>query len=304
MTNKSVSETSNTNNTDVQLHGGNANTLNLFSDDGITKATVLLDRLIRSPKSGIKDVNDGIAVLLKAQELNLPFTTCVEHVHIINGKTGVDVHVLKALMLRAGITWNCVEDYIPLYEYTDSINVYNEWELPEFAVKCKNAAEAEKIFERDNTKIGVYPVTYYKDANGNIYKQYHLTDQFEICASIKQMQLAANNKKRGVMQCAAVPLNYRVTYEFERVVNTPNGFKVVKSVSVFTYLEAYSAGHFDKDTYKKYPKIMVKVRAFTYGARDIASDIVFGCMETTELKIVNNLSANERDVIDIESELL
>lgn len=45
-----------------------------------------------------------------------------------------------------------------------------------------------------------------------------------------------------------------------------------------------TAGMFEKDTYKKYPKVLIGHRAFTYGARDIASDVIMGCMETTELK--------------------
>ena len=53
---------------------------------------------------------------------------------------------------------------------------------------------------------------------------------------------------------------------------------------------------FEKDTYKKYPSIMIKIRAFTYGARDIASDVLFGVMETTELKIVSGVELSDKDV--------
>ena len=54
------------------------------------------------------------------------------------------------------------------------------------------------------------------------------------------------------------------------------------------------------DTYKKYARILIEHRAFTYAARDIASDILFGVMETTELKIVNNLSIDEQDIIEVD----
>ena len=105
--------------------------INLFDKDGIDKATALLTVMMRSEKGGIKSVNDGIAILMRAQDLNLPFTTCIEHIHVINGKTGIDVHIIKALLLKAGVTWEVVDDYTPLYEYTDNINVYIENKLPQ-----------------------------------------------------------------------------------------------------------------------------------------------------------------------------
>jgi hypothetical protein len=74
----------------------------------------------------------------------------------------------------------------------------------------------------------------------------------------------------------------------------------MSSIGSFTYSEAVAAGLFEKDTYKKYARILIEHRAFTYAARDIASDILFGVMETTELKIVNNLSIDEQDVIEVD----
>ena len=57
---------------------------------------------------------------------------------------------------------------------------------------------------------------------------------------------------------------------------------------------------FSKDTYKKYPKVMVKVRAWTYGARDIASDLCLGLLETTELKQIFDEDVTEFDVQNAE----
>ena len=66
-----------------------------------------------SEKSGIKSVADGLAVLMRTQDLNLPFSTCLEHIHVINGKTGIDIHIAKSLLLRAGVVWECTKDYTP-----------------------------------------------------------------------------------------------------------------------------------------------------------------------------------------------
>lgn len=57
---------------------------------------------------------------------------------------------------------------------------------------------------------------------------------------------------------------------------------------------------FEKDTYKKYPRILIGHRAFTYAAREIASDILFGVMETTELKIVSDSELSNSDIMDAE----
>jgi hypothetical protein len=45
---------------------------------------------------------------------------------------------------------------------------------------------------------------------------------------------------------------------------------------------------------------MIGNRAFTYAARDIGSDLLFGVMESTELKIVNNQNIDDKDFDDVE----
>ena len=57
---------------------------------------------------------------------------------------------------------------------------------------------------------------------------------------------------------------------------------------------------FEKDNYKKYPRVLIGHRAFTLGARDIASDILMGVMETTELKITNGKELDATDFIEID----
>lgn len=54
-----------------------------------------------------------------------------------------------------------------------------------------------------------------------------------------------------------------------------------------------------KDTYKKYPKIMISHRAFVYGAREIANDLIMGCLSTEELKTMQGIDLSNEDIIDI-----
>ena len=128
---------------------GGINTINFFDDKQLVAAENFLTKIMRSDKGGIKSVNDGLAILMRAQDLNLPFSTCIEHIHVINGKTGIDIHIVKALMSKAGCTWRCVKDYQPLYEYTDGFNVFIDGSFPDYVVRCNNQKDAEAKAKAD-----------------------------------------------------------------------------------------------------------------------------------------------------------
>ena len=281
---------------------GGLNTINFFDSKQLVAAENFLTKVMRSEKGGIKSVNDGLAVLMRAQDLGLPFSTCIEHIHVINGKTGVDIHIIKALLSRAGVSWRCLKDYAPLYEYTDGINVYVDNAFPDYAVRCISQKEAEAKAKADiekgiNDFVYIYPVKWYQDFNGNVYKDYQLnTKQFGIAVNRQQANEIAKGGRNPVYRIPAKPVDYITEYEFHREINGID----TTAIGKFTYSEALTADLFSKDTYKKYPRILISHRAFTYGARDIASDVIFGVMETTELKIVNGSELNSEDVASVE----
>lgn len=305
-TNGNSENVSNPSETLAPVHSNNAPALlnsisaqvNLLNKDDYDKAKVLLGSLIRSDKCPIKTVEDGMALLLRAQDLKLPFSACLEHIHVINGKTGVDIHIIKTLLLRAGVTWECLDDYAPLYEFTDGFNVYNEAELPSYARKCINKEEAEKVTsDTTNELVGVYPVKFYKGSDGNNYKDYQLNaNRFGIATNPAEVAKVVESGKIAVWRVPAIPYDRISRYRLKRV---KNGIEMT-SVGSFSLNEALVAGMFEKDTYKKYPKTLIGHRAFTYAARDIASDVIMGLMETTELKIVSKLDINASDITDID----
>ena len=277
----------------------NLNAVNLFDEKQLVAVENFLTKIIRSDKSGIKSVNDGLAILLRAKDLGLPFSTCIEHVHVINGKTGVDIHILKALLLKAGVTWKIIKDYTPLYEYTDSINVYEEDKLPEYAIKCKSKKEADEKIAKDDSDdhIYVYPVKFYRDVQGNIYRDYQLDSlRFGIAVNKQQIMELSKANKIAVYRIPAVPIDYVTEYEIYRTING----KEVTARGRFTKLEAQAADLFTKDTYNKYARILISHRAFTYAAREIASDIIMGVMETTELKIVAGKELSDEELLTVE----
>ena len=217
----------------------------------------------------------------------------------VNGKTGVDIHIIKALLLKAGVTWKIIKDYTPLYEYTDSINVYEEDKLPEYAIKCKSKKEADEKIAKDNSDdhIYVYPVKFYRDVQGNIYRDYQLDSlRFGIAVNKQQIMELSKANKIAVYRIPAVPIDYVTEYEIYRTING----KEVTARGRFTKLEAQAADLFTKDTYNKYARILISHRAFTYAAREIASDIIMGVMETTELKIVAGKELSDEELLTVE----
>lgn len=284
------------------FNGNSLSSINLFDNEQLAAATAFLDKIMRSDKGGIKSVNDGLAILMRAKDLNMPFSTAIEHIHVINGKTGVDIHVIKALLSRAGVTWRCINNYSPLYEYTDGINVYIDGKLPDFVKRCKSVKEANEKRIADekngitNETVYIYPVSWYSDFSGNIYKSYNLTNKFEVAVNRQHADSIIKSGKIPIYRIANQPVDYITKYEFTRIING----NTITAIGEFTYSEAQTAKLFEKDTYAKYPKILISHRAFTYGARDIASDVIMGCMETTELKIISGKELGNIELAEVE----
>lgn len=284
------------------FNGNSLSSINLFDNEQLAAATAFLDKIMRSDKGGIKSVNDGLAILMRAKDLNMPFSTAIEHIHVVNGKTGVDIHVIKALLLRAGVTWRCINNYSPLYEYTDGINVYIDGKFPDFVERCKSVKEADEKRIADekngitNETVYIYPVSWYSDFSGNIYKSYNLTNKFEVAVNRQHAGSIINSGKIPIYRIANQPVDYITKYEFTRIING----NTITAIGEFTYSEAQTAKLFEKDTYAKYPKILISHRAFTYGARDIASDVIMGCMETTELKIISGKELDNIELTEVE----
>ena len=274
-------------------------TLNLLDEKQLAAAEVFITKVMRSNKSGITSKEDGLAVLMRAQDLQLPFSTCIEHIHVINGKTGVDVHIIKSLLSRAGVVWECTKDYAPQYQYTDGNTIFNETQLPQYCVKCRTAKEAEE--KTDGDIVGVYPVKWFTDLKGNLYNEFQVSDKCAYALNKAHAMKLANEGKFPVIRVAAQPVDYVTEYKFTRYKMINGKEHEITATSHFSFTEAQAAGLFDKDTYKKYPRVLIGHRAFTLGARDIAPDAIMGCCEITELKLINGKDLSSDDFIDIDS---
>ena len=267
--------------------------LNLLDEKQLAQAEVFLKKVIASDKGGIKSVNEGLAVLMRAQDLQLPFSTCIEHIHVINGKTGIDVHIIKSLLSRAGVTWDCTKDYAPQYQYTDGNTIYLETQLPDYCVKCRTAKEAESKTTDD--VVGVYPVKWYADLNGKLYNEFQVSDKCVVAINKAHATKLAGEGKFPIIRVAAQPIDFVTEYKFTRYKMINGKEREVTAISHFSFTEAQKADLFTKDTYVKYARILIGHRAFTLGARDIAADALMGCQETSELKIVEGVDLSPSD---------
>ena len=275
--------------------------LQLLDDKQLVAAENFIKRVMGSPKSGISNVQEGLAVLMRANDLQLPFSSCLEHIHVINGKTGVDIHIIKSLLSRAGVTWECTKDYAPQYQYTDGNTIYIETQLPQYCVKCRTAKEAEEFTKTNkDEQIGVYPVKWYKDLANRIYNEFQVSDKCAVAINKAHAKKLAAEGKFPIIRIPARPIDYVTEYKFTRYKIVNGVERVQTAISHFSLSEAQQAELTDKENYVKYPRIMVSIRAFTLGARDIGSDLLMGVMESGELKIVEDidLSPQDYEVID------
>ena len=261
---------------------------NLLDENQLASAEVFLKKLMTTEKGGIKSVNEGLALIMRAQDLQLPFSSCIEHIHLVSGKTVADIHIIKSLLSRAGVTWECTKDYTPQYQYTDGNTIYLETQLPDYCVKCQTADKATKLSEESNgDKIGVYPVKWYTDLAGKKYNEFQISNKCKIAINPTHAQKLKAEGAFPVIRIPAVPIDYVTEYKFKRFHRIMGKIVEQNAISHFSYTEAVTADFFSKDTYKKYARIMIGHRAFTLGARDIASDILMGVLEETESAVID-----------------
>ena len=271
--------------------------INLLDEKQLAAAEIFLKKFMSSEKGGIKSVADGLSILARAQDLQLPFTTCIEHIHVINGKTGIDVHIIKSLLSRAGVVWKCTKDYTPQYQYTDGNTIYLETQLPQYCVKCRTAKEAIEATTDD--VVGIYPVQWYTDLKGNVYNEFQVSEKCVKAINKAHALKLASEGKFPVIRIPAQPIDYVTEYEFKRFRMINGKEREITAISHYSFSEAQNAELFSKDTYKKYARIMIGHRAFVLGARDIANDVLMGCMETTELKVVENAPITDVDFVEV-----
>ena len=213
-------------------------------------------KLAEDGGTGVKTVGGAILLFSKARELGIGFGNAIPHMHVVNGRAGIDIHIIKAILSKpgTGIRWETIYEYEPIYQYFSSTGeLFTTLTLPEnyLEVPLKQVLAKKEI-------DGKYVVTKMVD-NANKIKP---------------------------------PIDYISKYKFTRKKKDIDGtYYTVEEIGEFKWSDALRAQlPFDKhgnlsaeSAWGKYPKIMLNTRAFTLGARAIASDLLMGNYETSEL---------------------
>ena len=140
-----------------------------------------------------------------------------------------------------------------------------------------------------------------------LLKKLRKKQQFQVsdtCVKAINKQHAVKIAAEGkfpIIRIAAQPIDFVTEYKFTRYKLINGKERVFNAISHFSFSEAQAAELLTKDTYKKYARILISHRAFTLGARDIASDLLMGVLESSELKIIEDVELGPEDYEVIES---
>ena len=237
----------------------------------------ILSNLAKDPKTGLKSPSNAVLLYEKAKELRIGWANAISHMHFIKDKLGIDIHIIKAILSRpgSGVTWEKTEDYIPVFRYTDGDTVFeNDLLLPAEAV-IVNKLPSKNIIEDNPDKMYV-------------------------------VRIPSNTGTKEKPIWKLIPVDYRTTYVFTRKKKDIDDTWVTsKEIGRFSWLEALaaqlpidSAGDLNPSSnWQKYRKLMISTRAFTFGAREIASDLLLGAYETSELFDMFGINYDAKDVI-------
>ncbi|MEK6881511.1 MAG: hypothetical protein AABY22_17950, partial [Nanoarchaeota archaeon] len=87
-------------------------------------------KIAKSKLTPLKTAEDVMTAVLMGRDLGIKTMVAVNNIYPIEGKASCGIHIINALLLKAGVTWEVIEDYTPLYDYIDSNKVnYNQQDI-------------------------------------------------------------------------------------------------------------------------------------------------------------------------------
>lgn len=227
---------------------------------------ILTDIVASKKIKKVVTVQEAMTYYIKSKELGLPFITSIDHMFDVSGKTNMDVHAMRAMVLRAGtIKWDIIYNNVPLYKYIDSTG--------------------RVIATGVNSEC--LPTMYIEPVGNN---ESELSQDVTRIKSIGKIPVFRTMSEVAITNTTKI-FNYATKYKFTRQLVFPdNKIHELIEYGEFSIAEAIYAGlHLTKDNsinlnspWLIYHRNMLEHRAWTFGARKIADDILFGLLERTE----------------------
>lgn len=254
------------NKSELSLHQTSAPSLSSNDFSEVSNAVAHLKEIkqlaevfIKGGLCPIKNENDFTIAVITGKQLNLPFTTSINNIFPVNGKPGMSAHLMRALLLQNGISFNKDNDFEEIFVYYEGVK------------------DAEGNLVAKKIKVGD--------------KEVPVPRGTDFLSNIDQTKYIVGNQAK----------NRGTKYTFTRKLKQIDGsYKDIKVVSKFTMVDAVTAQLADGVNWTKYPQRMCDARSFTAGAREIASDILFGMMSLSELADANNVPYTITDSLEEE----
>lgn len=185
-----------------------------------------------------KDPKKVVSIILYGKELGINPMVALNTIHAIQGRMSVGVSVFQMKLMAAGITYEVVDEFKPLFE----------------TVRVK--PDGKGGWEHYDPRW-IYPT------------------QEDVPSDIGDDKVTSK----------PTPIDWVTRIKFTRNVF---GREITHTES-YKWSDAKLAGLSDKDNWKKMPKLMLRHRCFTQGARFFANDIMMGVYEMSEMADSNKV---------------
>jgi hypothetical protein len=79
-------------------------------------------QVIKSGLTKLEKPEDVVVAIITGLAIGINPAIAIQQIYPIEGVGTIGVHIITGLLLKAGITYEVLEDYVPLYKYKDSSN--------------------------------------------------------------------------------------------------------------------------------------------------------------------------------------
>lgn len=215
-----------------------------FSDFGnLERMNKLAIEIVKSSFTPYDKPEDVVAALLYGRELGLAPMQSVSNIYLIEGKATAGVHIIAALLSKAGVKREVLADYTPLYQYADgNKEIYGEEEV---------------MMKRDMFQI-ITPSSPRDEAGKLVYEHGKIA-----------IALMPGENRIG---------DYKTSIKFTRKMKSGDTEELIVTRKASEYKHLWG-----KANWKNNPKGMLFNRVLATGGRAIAADHLLGLYLTEEM---------------------
>jgi hypothetical protein len=218
-------------------------------------------KIIKSGLTPLKSPEQAVAAILMGKELGLEMMISLNNIVPINGKATLGIHLITALLQKAGVVIELLNDYEPCVPFC----------MKEDELKDGKPVPVSVGTNKDGKPIPI----------------------------ILRVGYASEQPKDNEIRAKSL-VDYRTTVKMTRMLKQPDGsYKESVMIRSFSKNDAINAGllkdNDEKSAWYKYTNTQCYTRAVAFCGRAIASDVMLGIYETSELADVEGL---KYDMVD------